>query len=102
MHFLVKVVMHFLEKYSLLKKIKLNSDILRKELSEIFLNYRSAGHLIAFDFDSKELRDDFASKAYDKKILVNPTSEKTIRFRPNLAFSEDELDDLLFRIKKII
>lgn len=97
-HYIIKAI----EKYSLLKKIKLNSDILRKELSEIFLNYRSVGHLIAFDFDSKELRDDFVSKAYDKKLLVNPTSEKTIRFRPNLAFSEDELDDLLFRIKKII
>ena len=67
-----------------------------------FMNVRGRGFLIAFDFDSKQLRDDFVSKAYDKKLLVNPTSEKTIRLRPNLAFSEDELDDLLFRIKKII
>jgi len=64
------------------------------------LNYRSAGHLIAFDFLSKEKRDNFVLKAYKNNLLVNPTEDKTVRLRPNLAFSLNEIDDLLSRIKK--
>jgi len=31
---------------------------------------------------------------------VNPTSEKSVRLRPNLAFNNNELDELLDKIKK--
>ena len=89
-----------IKKYSLLRKVRKNSEILNDELSQQFLNYRSAGHLIAFDFLSKEKRDNFVLKAYKNNLLVNPTEDKTVRLRPNLAFSLNEIDDLLSRIKK--
>ena len=66
------------------------------------MNYRSEGHLIAFDFLSKEKRDGFVKRAYDNKLLVNPTSEKTVRLIPNLAISEEEIEDFLIKIKKSI
>ena len=59
-----------IEKYSLLKKVRENSEILKDELSQLFLNYRSIGHLIAFDFMSMDKRDNFVSKAYENKVLV--------------------------------
>ena len=93
-------VIKAIEKYSLLLKVRENSEIIEKELSQLFLNYRSAGYLIAFDFISQDERDNFVSKAYENKLLVNPTAEKSVRLRPNLALSNNEIDDLLKRIKK--
>ena len=95
-----KYIIKAIEKYSLLRKVRKNSEILNDELSQQFLNYRSAGHLIAFDFLSAEKRDNFVLKAYENNLLVNPTEDKTVRLRPNLAFSLNEIDDLLSRIKK--
>jgi L-lysine 6-transaminase len=91
-------VIKAIEKYSLLLKVRENSEIIEKELSQLFLNYRSVGYLIAFDFFSQDERDSFVSNAYSNKLLVNPTAEKSIRIRPNLAFSDNELDELLNKI----
>ena len=91
-------ILNAIEKNSLLKNVKDKSKILRSELSELFENYRDSGHLIAFDFPNKQQRDSFVSNAYSNKLLVNPTAEKSIRIRPNLAFSDNELDELLNKI----
>lgn len=91
-----------IKKFSLLENVNKNSKILRNKLEDKFLNYRSEGHLIAFDLKNSEKRDSFASKAYENNLLVNPTSDRSIRLRPNLAFSENELDDLIERIKKLL
>ncbi len=93
-------VLNAIEKYALLENVNKKSDLLRNELSDQFDNYRSVGHLIAFDFQDKKTRDGFVSSAYENNLLVNPTGEKSVRIRPNLALSDDELDDFFLRIKK--
>ncbi len=89
-----------IEKDSLLENVKNKSDIFMKELSGMFDNYRSAGHLIAFDFQNKSKRDAFVNRAYSNFLLVNPTSEKSVRLRPNLAFSDNDLDVFMDKISK--
>ena len=93
-------ILKAIKKYSLLENIKKKSLIIRNELSGMFENYRSEGFLIAFDFNSSKERDDFVKNAYSNLLLVNPTNEKSIRMRPNLAISDDEISDLFFRLKK--
>ena len=93
-------VLDAIKKDSLLKSVEKKSEILRNELEGMFDNYRSEGYLIAFDFKKRDERDDFVNKAYSNFLLVNPTSEKSVRLRPNLAFSDSELDELLDKIKK--
>lgn len=95
-------ILNAIEKYSLLENVIEKSATLKTELSSIFYNYRSIGHLIAFDFSNKKKRDDFVSKSYSNFLLVNPTGEKTVRLRPNLAFNNNEIDELLFILKKTI
>jgi len=56
--------------------------------------------MIAFDFSTKQEREDFINYSYNNHLLVNPTSEKTIRMRMNMALSDDELDNLINKIKK--
>ena len=96
-----KYILKAIEKYSLLANVNTKSELIRKEMSDKFDNYRSAGHLIAFDFKDKKSRDNFVSKAYEHHLLVNPTGEMSVRIRPNLAFSDNELDDFFLRIAKI-
>jgi len=93
-------ILNAIEKYSLLERVNKNSIILHNELSETYDNYRSVGHLIAFDCKNKNVRDKFVSKAYLKHLLLNPTGEKSIRIRPNLALSDNELDEFLVRLKE--
>lgn len=94
-------IINAIEKFSLLEKVRKNEGVLRSELSGMFENYRSVGHLIAFDFSSKKQRDDFVSGAYKKNLLVNPTGERSVRLRPNLAFTDNEMDDLLHKVKQV-
>jgi len=94
-------ILNAIEKYKLLENVNEKSLILKNELSEMFDNYRSAGHLIALDFKDKHTRDKFVSNAYSNHLLVNPTGEKSIRIRPNLAFSDNNLDELLSIVNKI-
>jgi L-lysine 6-transaminase len=92
-------ILKAIKKYALLENIKKKSIIIRDELSSMFENYRSEGYLIAFDFKNSKERDNFVINAYSNHLLVNPTNEKSIRMRPNLAFSDDEIYDMLLRIK---
>ena len=94
-------VIKAIERFNLLKKVKENSKVIKDALSEKFMNYRSSGHLIAFDFSSTEERNRFVEKAYDNHLLINPTSDKSVRLRPNLAISGNEIDQLLDKLKMI-
>jgi len=93
-------ILNAIEKDLLLENVIEKSEILRAELSSMFDNYRSVGHLVAFDFSNKKKRDDFVNISYSNFILINPTSDRSVRLRPNLAFNNNELDELLDKIKK--
>ena len=74
---------------------------MKEELKDIFYNYRSSGHLIAFDFENRNIRDEFVSKAYQKNLLVNPTGERSVRLRPNLALNKLELENAINILKEV-
>ena len=93
-------IINAIKSYSLLENVKEKSKLLENELSVIFDNYRSSGHLVAFDFLDKNQRDTFVTKCYSNFLIVNPTGENSVRIRPNLAFSDNELDALIDKIKK--
>jgi len=95
-------ILDAIKKDLLLENVIEKSKTLRSELSNMFDNYRSVGHLVAFDFSQRRNRDNFVNKSYSNFLLVNPTGEKSVRLRPNLAFSDNELDELLDKIKKSI
>jgi len=80
------------EKYDLLHQAQINSKRFSLILKDKVLNYRSLGHLIAFDFESTEKRDMFWQQCYDRHLLCNKTADKTIRLRPNLALTSEEID----------
>ena len=64
-------------------------------------NTRGTGLLIAFDFDSKEKRDKFFNGLRSEGLICNPTLDQTMRFRPNLNVSSDEINHALEIIRRV-
>jgi len=54
-------------------------------------NARGRGLMIAFDLDDEKERDAVLKKL-NETMLVLPCGEKSIRFRPHLTFSKEEVD----------
>ena len=63
-------------------------------------NIRGAGGILAFDLSNRKKRDIFTYECFEKGLLFNATAERTIRFRPNLAVSIDEIDEAIDIMRK--
>ena len=58
-------------------------------------NARGLGLMCAFDCESSNKRDELKNKIYAKDVIIVGCGEKTIRFRPPLIISEEEIDRAL-------
>jgi L-lysine 6-transaminase len=92
---------------NLIKNAEKQGDELLKGLLEIqkshpniIFNTRGRGLMCAFDLESPEIRDQFKSKMYKNGLVVLGCGEKTIRFRPPLIISSDEISDMITIIEK--
>lgn len=83
------------ERFGLLSNAKVQGEKFRAFFSSKVLNYRSSGLLIAFDFENIDQRNKFFSSAYNNKLLCNPTGKSSVRLRPNMAISDDEVTKAL-------
>ncbi len=88
-----KFILKAYEKYDLIKKSVINSAKFESILKEKVLNYRSSGNLIAFDFEKEQERNDFLKRCYDNHLLCNSAGLTSVRLRPNLAVSDDEIEE---------
>jgi len=61
----------------------------------IISNARGRGLLCAFDLPSPEIRDNLVKKLYKNGLIVVGCGATTIRFRPPLIISENEIDKAL-------
>ena len=78
---------------------------LHAELCKIkrITNVRSVGLLIAFDFRDNFTRNSFVTSLKSNNMMCNPTGEKSIRLRPNLAVAQNEVEAALeLMVKSLI
>ena len=68
---------------------------LGEKYSNIISNVRGRGLMCAFDLKTSEKRDALRNKIYSNGLVVLGCGEKTIRFRPPLIISEEEIDETL-------
>ena len=101
------------QKYlEVIKKEKLikNSEIQGKRLleglleihekyPEKILNPRGCGLMCAFDLQSPEKRDELRKKLYSNDMIILGCGATTIRFRPPLIFSSEDVDKSLEILK---
>ena len=80
-------------KYNVLDNVKRMSSILIDGLKNMknLKNVRNTGMIIAFDFETENLRNDFVKRLYDNGMICNKTLNKTVRFRPNLYVTKEDI-----------
>lgn len=65
-------------------------------------NIRGRGLLTAFDFPSKELRNNFVNKGMEHGVMFLGCGNQTIRFRPALIIEKKHIDEGLEVMEKVL
>jgi L-lysine 6-transaminase len=75
---------------------------IQSQYPNLISNTRGLGLLCAFDFPTPELRNKFRETTEKEKLLILGCGTKTIRFRPMLNITDDELEEGLQVIEKVL
>ena len=75
---------------------------LSEKLPEMVSNVRGRGLFCAFDLPSAEIRDQAITEMEKNNLLVLSSGHRSIRFRPSLAISADEVREAISRMEKSI
>ncbi|MGW8195198.1 MAG: L-lysine 6-transaminase [Desulforhopalus sp.] len=84
------------------KELLSGLEALSIEYPEIIRNPRGRGLMCAFDLPDGKFRDEFRKKLLDEKLLIIGCGEKSIRFRPHLIITADEVKLILVIMKKVL
>ena len=92
-----KYIINTINKDHLKKNVIKQGKKLYKELKKIsdIYNVRQSGLLIAFDFKTTEDRNAFCDTLFLNKMICNPTGTCSVRMRPNLAVTSEEINTAL-------
>lgn len=74
---------------------------LQNEFPGIISNSRGRGLMCAFDLQDGRTRDTFRRKLVEEKLLVVGCGEKSIRLRPHLVITPEEVGLILQKIQKV-
>lgn len=103
-----KLILEVIEQDNLLNNAEEIGKYILEKMDKLILkhtqlsNVRGKGLLCAFDFDSKEDRDNFVKKALENKLLILGCGEKSIRFRPHLNVTIADIDKAFDIIETIL
>lgn len=101
-----KLILEVIEKENLVYKAEEMGKYLLEQIEILVDEYtnlsnpRGKGLLCAFDFDTVEKRDAFINKALENKLLILGCGEKSVRFRPHLTVSVEDIDKTFDIIRK--
>ena len=98
-----KYIIKAIQENDLLKNALEMGKYLANKLSKFkqIKNIRQTGLLLAFDFETKLERDLFYKNLHQDGMICNPTKDLSIRLRPNLNVSKEEIDDAIKIVAKI-
>ena len=108
-----RIILETIQKESLLENAASMGDYLVEKMKYLessfpgfVANSRGSGLFCAFDLPSSTERDRVISQAYKNKLLILSSGAYTVRFRPHLTVTSEEIDiaaDILYKsIKEIL
>lgn len=103
-----KLILEVIEKDNLVENSRVMGEYLLAEIQKLendfpqITNARGKGLWCAFDLPSDEERTDFWKKAFDNKLLLLMCGVQSIRFRPHLTVTRQEIDDSIAIIRKML
>ncbi len=77
-------------------------ELLSQEFPETLMNARGRGLMCAFDLQDGKARDAFRKQLLNEKLLLVGCGEKSIRFRPHLIITREEIQLILQIIRKVL
>lgn len=79
-----------------------NLNEIQNDFPNLINNARGLGLMCSFDFNSPEERNLFLKEAFKNKLLILGCGTKTVRFRPSLAITKNELDEGLKIVRNVL
>ncbi|WP_104385142.1 L-lysine 6-transaminase [Sphingobacterium sp. HMA12] len=101
-----KLILEVIEQENLLANAAEKGTYLKSKLQEVMKdkpqlsNLRGEGLFVALDFDTADSRNEFIKRAYANKLIMLGCGEKSIRFRPHLNVSTEDIDKTIVIINK--
>jgi L-lysine 6-transaminase len=92
-----KYIMKAYEENNILENVNAQSERIIQGLEQLNIvkNLRNCGLIIGFDLKSNKFRDTIIGELFDNGLLCNSTGTRSIRLRPNLAITNQEVDSML-------
>jgi L-lysine 6-transaminase len=75
---------------------------LQREFPEFVSNARGLGLMCAIDLKDKTFRDELRKKLFENGMIILGCGEKSIRFRPRLSVTKDNIDEAMDIFRKSI
>ncbi len=104
-----KYILEIIEKEDLVGNARKMGSVLLNELTdigdsypELISNVRGQGLMCAFDLPDGGKRDTFLSKMWENKVMILPSGDQSIRFRPHLNISKEEIRTGTGIIRKVL
>ncbi|MGN0003589.1 MAG: L-lysine 6-transaminase [Sphingobacterium composti] len=103
-----KLILEVIEKENLVSKAQEMGKYLFEHIEKLvqenpqLSNPRGKGLLCAFDFDAVENRDTFINKTLENKLLILGCGEKSVRFRPHLTVTVEDIDKTFEIVRKCL
>jgi L-lysine 6-transaminase len=99
--------LEIIKEENLIKNAETQGKVLLKNLNELeekhtdkISNIRGLGLMCAFDLKSSNKRDELKAKLIENDLIILGCGEKTIRFRPPLIISSEEVKEAINIIDK--
>jgi|SRR5690554_5216169 len=75
---------------------------IQKDFPNFISNARGLGLMCSFDFPSSEMRNKFRDTCLKEGLIILGCGEKSVRFRPPLNVTKDEINEGLNIIRKVL
>lgn len=104
-----KHIMEIIEEENLVENSRIQGEYLltnlktiQNEFPNLISNARGLGLMCSFDLPNASLRNEFRNKCFEEKLIILGCGDKSIRFRPPLNVTKDEIDEGLQKIKNVL
>ena len=103
-----QLVLEIIEKENLLENVQKQGAFLleglqklQEEYPHLISNARGRGLMCAFDLSDTKMRNDFQEKLYEENIIILICGDQSLRFRPHLNVTQEDLQIALNKIDEI-
>lgn len=105
----LQLILEVIEKENLVEQAKINGDYLleglinlEQKFPEIFSNARGRGLMCAIDLPNGDQRDQLRDQLYKDGLIILGCGTASLRFRPHLNVSKEEIDLALQKIENAV